>query len=194
MESNLISQATRFNSRCVSRRVPFLAVLLFAMQLAAQNSILRDSADQAEVPAQVATDSQQITDAPSAAPTPALVSAPEPAKEDANLSSPQKIPFLALAAGRDSSQSPSQNTPATVPPTKTTVTRTKPAHHGLGVALAVVGTAALVSGVALFVGEERFSYCNGSSSGCNEAKDIGIALIPIGAGVAATGFYFEFHR
>jgi hypothetical protein len=196
MESHLISQGTRFNSRCVSRSLPFLAVLLFAMQLAAQNPIIQDSADHAQVAApvagQLATGSQQIADPP-LAPLPTWISTPAPAQEEANLSSPRRIPFLALAAGLDSSQSSSQSAPATVPPAKTTATGTKPAHHGLGVALAVVGTAALVAGVALYVGEQH-AYCNSSSTGCNEAKDIGIALMPIGGGVAATGFYFEFHH
>jgi hypothetical protein len=188
MESHLNAKVAKFSSRCISRSVPFLGVFLLTMQLAAQNQIIRGPADQT----QLATGSQQIAAAPSAPPLPEI-SAPLPAQKDANLSSPKGIPFLALAAGQDSSQSSSQNAPATVPPTQTTVPRKKAAHHGLGVALAVIGTAALVSGVALYVGEQH-AYCNSSSSGCNEAKDFGLALMPVGAGVAVTGFYLQFHR
>jgi hypothetical protein len=84
--------------------------------------------------------------------------------------------------------------PAPATATKTKARNTKPPHHALGVTLAVVGVTALVAGTVLFAGEKSISVCNGSSTGCNEARDTGIALMPIGAGVAAVGFYFQFHR
>jgi len=185
MKSHLIPQITKFNSRWASRGVPILAALLVATQLTAQNPVSQDSAN----PDRPASGSQPIAAAPSA-PPPIGISAPAPAQEEANLPSHEGIPFLAIAAGREIPQSSSQNAPATA---TSTVTKTKPAHHGLGVTLAVVGTAALVSGVALYVGEQH-AYCNSSSSGCNEAKNFGLALMPIGAGVAVTGFYLQFHR
>ena len=73
-------------------------------------------------------------------------------------------------------------------------TKTKAQHHGLGVALAIVGTAALVSGVALFATEQSIGVCSPSSHGCSEAKDAGLVLMPVGAGIAITGFYLQFHR
>jgi hypothetical protein len=188
MRWHLLSRTAKFNSKCVSRSAPFLAVLLLAVQAVAQNPIIRSSTDQA----QVATGSQQITAAPST-PLPTEISVPEPAQQEANLSSPPRIPFLALAAWQDSNQSSSQNAPATITPPKTMATKTKPPHHALGITLAVVGTTALVAGVALYAGEQH-AYCNGTSSGCNEAKDSGLALMPIGAGVAAIGFYLQFHH
>ena len=188
MKSHLLSLATEFKSKCVSRSAPFLVVLLLATQTVAQKPVMRDSANQAgEV-----TGSPQIATAPSP-PPPTEIFAPAPAQEEANLSSPQRIPFLALAAGQDSNQSSSQDAPALTTPTKSTVTKTKRPHHALGVTLAVVGVTALVAGVALYVGEQH-AYCNSTSSGCNEAKDSGLALMPIGAGVAVTGFYLQFHR
>jgi hypothetical protein len=189
MKSHLLSQATKFSGRCVNRGAPFLAVFLLAVQVVAQNPIVPDVA----VQAQVATGSEQNATA-SSAPPPIEISAPAPAEEQASLTRSQTIPFLALAAGQDGSQSSSQTTPTATTTTRTKARNTKSSHHALGVTLAVVGVTALVAGVVLFAGEKSISICNGSSSGCNEARDTGIALIPIGAGVAATGFYFQFHR
>ncbi|MGA3032141.1 MAG: hypothetical protein ABSD70_02595 [Terracidiphilus sp.] len=189
MESHLLPQAVKFNSRCVSRGASSLAVFLLATQVVAQNPIIPDSVDQAPA----ATGLPQIAAAPFA-PVPTEISAPASEQQEANLSSPQRIPFLALEAGQNTGQSSSQDAPAATTPTKTAATGTKPPHHGLGVALAIVGTTALVAGAVLLAGEKSISVCNGSSSGCNEARDTGIALMPIGAAVAVTGFYLQFHR
>ena len=136
---------------------------------------------------QVTAGSRQVAPAPST---------PAPAQEEAKLESPQGIPFLALEAGQNgggsSSQDGTQNAP--VASGKTPAARTKPPHHALGVTLAIVGTEALVSGAVLFAGENSISICNGSSKGCSEARDTGIALMPIGGAVAVTGFYLQFHR
>ena len=189
MKSHLLSRAARIKSRCVSRSAPFLAAFLVAMQVAAQNPIIPVSADQNEP----VTESLE-TSAATSAPAPLEISAPAPAQEEASLSSPQTVPFFALAAGQDSGQSSSQTMPAATTTTMTKAKNTKPSHHALGVTLVVVGVTALVAGAVLFAGEKSDSFCNGTSSGCNEARDTGIALMPIGAAVAVTGFYFQFHR
>lgn len=188
MKSHPLSHVGKFTGRCVSRSAPFLAVLFLTAQVVAQNPIIPVSGDENGP----ATGSQQSLSAPSA-PVPAEMSAPAPSQEVASLSNPQTIPFLALAAGQDSGQSSSQTMPAATTPT-TKATNTKPPHHALGVTLAVVGVTALVAGAVLFAGEKSISVCTPSSGGCNEARDAGIALMPIGAGVAVTGFYLQFHR
>jgi hypothetical protein len=158
-----------------------LIALLVVTQAGAQDRIFGGSGGQD----QVGVSSQQ-----------AAPSTPTSAQEEAKLASPQGIPFLALEAGQNgggsSSQDGTQNAP--VASGKTPAARTKPPHHALGVTLAIVGTTALVAGAVLFAGEKSISVCNGASSGCNEARDTGIALMPIGAAVAVTGFYFQFHR
>jgi hypothetical protein len=184
MNSHLVSRLDRFQSGCLRSAMPFFAALLAAPLMLAQNPAL-------QTPAQhdaLAPESQQITLAPSPQ-TPLEISAPVPSSEDASLIHPEISPLLSLEAEQAGSQSLSQSTP-----TNATATKTKPRHHGLGIALAVVGIVALASGVALYAGESKISVCNGSSMGCNEARDTGIALMPIGAGVAATGFYLTFHR
>jgi hypothetical protein len=64
----------------------------------------------------------------------------------------------------------------------------------LGVTLAVIGVTALVAGAVLYAGEKAVSVCNGASHGCNEARDSGLVLMPVGAGVAVLGFYLQFHK
>jgi hypothetical protein len=107
--------------------------------------------------------------------------------------SPASNPFLALAQDGGQSSS-SQNLPSGGAPAKPPTAKTKSPHHGLGVALAIVGTAALVSGIALFATEQSIGFCSPSSHGCSEAKDAGLILMPVGAGIAITGFYLQFHR
>jgi hypothetical protein len=160
-----------------------LIALLVVPQAGAEGRIFGGSGGQD----QVEVSAEQVAPKPST---------PAPAPEEANLASPQGIPFLALEAGQNggesSSQDAAQNAP--VPSGKTPAARTKPPHHALGVTLAIVGTAALVAGAVLFAGEESIGFCNGASKGCNEAKDTGLALMPIGGVVAVTGFYLQFHR
>jgi hypothetical protein len=189
MQSHLLSQLRAVRRRSVSRSAPFLAVLLAAMQAVAQNPVIPNLADQTEP----ATGSLQTAAATSASAS-AEISVPVPAPEEANLAGPQTVPFLALAAGQDSGQSSSQTMPAAPTTTTTKAANTKPPHHALGVTLAVVGVTALVAGAVLVAGEKSISVCNGGSGGCNEARDAGIALMPVGAGVAVLGFYLQFHR
>jgi hypothetical protein len=189
MRAQFPSQAIKLRRSYVNRSTTFkaaslgLIALLVLPQAGAKGRIFGNSGGQD----QPKTSSQVAATAPST---------PAPAREEAQLASPQGIPFLALEAGQNgggsSSQDGTQNAP--VASGKTAAARTKPPHHALGVTLAIVGTAALVSGAVLFAGENSISICNGSSKGCSEARDTGIALMPIGGAVAVTGFYLQFHR
>jgi hypothetical protein len=191
MQSHLPSQSVRFSSRCVSRSAPFLAVFVLAAQVVAQGPIIRESTNQAEE----VNGSQHLVSASSAI-SPTEIAAPAPAQEEANLTSLQTIPFLALAAGQDASQSSSQSATTTTT-TQTTTQKKKPAHRGLGIALVVVGTTALVVGAvgyAAFTGPGTFCNGGGGSGNCKTANNAALVLMPVGAGVAVTGFYFTFHR
>jgi hypothetical protein len=185
MQSGLLSHTFRIGSGCLSRCAPFIAVITIAAQVAAQSPLIPSTADEA-------TSSTQ----PLAAQAPAQIEAPAPApaQELASLASRETASFFSFAAAQNGGQSSSQTAPASQTAGNAAKATAKPAHHALGVTLAVIGVAALVSGVVLFAGEKSISVCNGASHGCNEARDTGIALIPIGAGVAATGFYLQFHR
>ncbi|MGO9325723.1 MAG: hypothetical protein ACLP07_14285 [Terracidiphilus sp.] len=156
-----------------------LAAVLFATQAISQTRLNRDT----ESPPQSAA---------------AAISAPVPTVEEADLAASLPIPFSALAAteagNQSSSESSSQSVPPPPPPTKPTLSKVKPPHHTLGVILALVGTTAFAAGIALYAGEQSIDLCNGASHGCNEARDAGLVLMPVGAGVAVTGFYFTFHR
>lgn len=170
----------------VRRGVALLALIVVVPTMMAQTSASQISVQPGGGAALLQQTATEVS-----SPTPAEISAPAPANEDAGLTPAQTVPFLSLEA-TNSSESSSQNAPAA--PGNATATKTGPAHHGLGIALAIVGTLALASGVALYAGEKQVSVCNGHSTGCNEARDTGIALMPIGAGVAAVGFYLTFHR
>ena len=100
---------------------------------------------------------------------------------------------MALNGSQSSSQDATQAPAATSSPAMTSAPKAKPSHHGLGVALAIVGTTAIFAGVVLYEGEQH-AWCNSTSTGCTEARDTGIALMPIGGAVAVTGFYLVFHR
>jgi hypothetical protein len=145
-------------------------------------------------PLATAADTDNLTSVPEA-PVP---SAPVSSFDEASLVSPTANLFLSLAldGGQSSSSQnlPPENSPSNAPPLQPRAVKTKSPHHGLGVALAVVGTAALVSGIALFATEQSIGFCSPSSHGCSEAKDAGLVLMPVGAGVAITGFYLQFHR
>jgi hypothetical protein len=113
--------------------------------------------------------------------------------EEAGLVSPAASPFLSLALDGAQSSS-SQNLPPTDAPAKPPAAKTKPPHHGLGVALAIVGTATLAVGIAAYALGGIDICANEHSGGCQEARDAGLILMPVGAGVAVTGFYLQFHR
>ncbi len=130
------------------------------------------------------------------------ISAPVPTVEEAKLVSPLAIPMLSITRAQDSgqsspqsaTQSSSQDSPAPTTSTKAAAARSKPPHRGLGIALAVVGTTALVAGVVAY-SVSRIDICsNEHSGGCQEARDAGLALMPVGGAVAVTGFYLQFHR
>jgi hypothetical protein len=155
-------------------------MFVLAAQVVAQNPI-PIAADRPDA----VTDTPQIA---AAAYTPALqqISAPTPARQEANLKSLQGTLYLALPGAQNSGQNSSQETPAAATPAQPKTAKANTPHHGLGLALVIVGTTALAAGIALYEGEQH-AYCNGSSTGCSEARDTGIALMPIGAGVAVTG-------
>jgi hypothetical protein len=62
------------------------------------------------------------------------------------------------------------------------------------VALAVVGTTTLAVGVAAYALGRTDICANEKSGGCVEARDAGLAMMPVGAGVAVTGFYLVFRH
>lgn len=199
MKLHLVSKAAGSGRRTVSRRATLvatalgMAALLATTPAVAQNPFFGGFAG----PVQAGTGLEQAVAEPVAEPSmraPSQISAPAPAKEEVNLFRPQRAPFLVLEAEQETGQSSSQGVPVATDPPKSTATKTKPPHHALGMTLAVVGTTALVAGVVLLAGEHSISVCNGASNGCNEARDAGLALIPVGAGVAVTGFYLQFHH
>ena len=98
---------------------------------------------------------------------------------------------LALEGGQSSS---SQNLPSGAPPAQSRAVKTKSPHHGLGVALAIVGSATLAVGVAAYALSGIDICANAKSGGCKEARDAGLVLMPVGGGVAFTGFYLVFHH
>jgi hypothetical protein len=62
------------------------------------------------------------------------------------------------------------------------------------VALAIVGSAALAVGVAAYAISGIDICANAKSGGCKETRDAGLVLMPVGGGVAFTGFYLVFHH
>jgi hypothetical protein len=191
MNSILHSQAFKAGRRCLSRGAPFIAVFALAAQVVAQNPLIPDSVDVSST-ATGATQSSAATGGSAQI----EISEPAPAaeQEEANLTKPEPIPFLSLEAAQDGGQSSSQSGSTTAATTGTTTKKTKPPHRGLGIALAVVGVTALAAGAVAY-GVGKTSLCvNEQSGGCKEARDAGIALMPVGGGVAAIGFYLQFHR
>jgi hypothetical protein len=118
--------------------------------------------------------------------------------EEASLVSPTSNQFfsLALEGGQSSSSQnlPPENSSSTAPPAQPRTVKTKSPHHGLGVALAIVGSAALAVGVASYALSGIDICANAKSGGCKEARDAGLVLMPVGGGVAFTGFYLVFHH
>ena len=183
----------------------FICAALFfasqsASQAAAQSRFDRDVADRgAADSAEDAVTATPQTNAAVATPedTDMLNSVPEAPVtqlEMASLVSPTSNQFfsLALEAGQSSS---SQNLPSQdSAPAQPRTVKTKSPHHGLGVALAIVGSAALAVGVAAYAISGIDICANDKSGGCKETRDAGLVLMPVGGGVAFTGFYLVFHH
>jgi len=162
-----------------------LVTVLITAQAISQTRLTRD----VDALPQSATAAEQAMAAPSFQAETAL-STPVPAVEEADLAAPLPIPFSTLVATQSGNQSTPESSSQSAPaPTTPTTTKTKPQHRGLGVALAAVGSVALAAGITAYaIGRDDFC-ANAKSGGCPEARDAGLALMPVGAGVAVTGFY-----
>jgi hypothetical protein len=195
--------------RCTSvLATSFMCAALFfasqsASQAAAQSRFDRDGADHIARPAQDASAAMPQTSVAIETPadTDVLTSVPEapvPNLEEATLVSPTSNQFfsLALEGGQSSSSQnlPPENSSSGAPPAQPRAGKTKSPHHGLGVALAIVGSAALAVGVAAYALGGMDICANDKSGGCKEARDAGLVLMPVGGGVAVTGFYLIFHH
>jgi len=169
----------------------FACATFFASQCAAQLRIGRDIGGPAQ-------DAASLVSSATATPAETDISAPVPDAEEASSVSPATNSLFSLAqeGGQSSSSlgSSSQSSSATTAPAKAPAARPKSPHHGLGIALAVVGTAALTVGIAAYALGGADICANEKSGGCHEARDAGLILMPVGAGVAITGFYLQFHR
>ncbi len=165
------------------------AALLAASQSAAQTQIARDIGG----PARDSANELPLLNSAPAAPAETDISAPVPRLEEASLVSPAANPFFSLALDGGQSSS-SQSATSIGSPAKPPAAKTKPPHHGLGVAMAIVGTATLAVGIAAYALGGIDICANDNSGGCKEARDAGLVLMPVGGGVAITGFYLQFHR
>ena len=127
-----------------------------------------------------------------------VLGAPAPSLEEASLVSPTADMFLSLAQENGQSSSsqnlPPENSSSTAPASQARPVKTKSPHHGLGVALAIVGSTALAVGVAAYAISGIDICANAKSGGCKETRDAGLVLMPVGGGVAFTGFYLVFHH
>jgi hypothetical protein len=182
------SGETRLCLSIVATWLAFAAVFA-ASQSVAQSQIARDISG----PAQDSANATVLVSSASAAPAETDISAPFPRLEEASLANPAANSLFSLAQNGGESSS-SQSSPSAGGPAKRPTAKTKPPHHGLGVALAIVGTATLAVGIAAYALGGINICANGQSLGCREARDAGLVMMPVGAGVAATGFYFTFRR
>lgn len=203
MESQQLSTARRLCCKEMNRSASLLAAwfgvaaLLFTGQGISQTRIADKVADQEPA----VTSAEQIVAAPSAEQR-AEISAPSPQVEEASLARPPALLYLSAQApqngGESSSQdaTPSSSQDASAPKTSTkaAAAKTKPPHHGLGIALATIGTTALVAGVIVYAGSHIDLCSNEHGGGCEEARVAGLVLMPAGGAVAFTGFYLQFHR
>jgi len=192
--------------------VALFAASQFSNQAAAQSRFDREIGDRISDSAQdavaatpqsaaVATpaDTEMLTSVPEApVPEARVLGAPASSLEEANLVSPTADMFLSLAqeSGQSSSSQnlPPENSSSTAPPSQARPVKTKSPHHGLGVALAIVGSTALAVGVAAYAISGIDICANAKSGGCKETRDAGLVLMPVGGGVAFTGFYLVFHH
>jgi len=196
MPLHLLSQAAAVSGKFASRGTPFVAVLALAAQIAAQNPVIPSIADRDDAASRPQQAASPVSD-----PSPAEISAPAPApaQEEASLtSSSQTIPFLAIEAGQDNSQSSSSSSSqqATAPPSQPAATKAKHTHRGLGIALAVVGTAAFVISVGAYAtvtGPGDLCHGGNQSGNCNAAHTATLVVMPVGGAMAVAGFYLAFH-
>jgi hypothetical protein len=194
------------------------AALFFASQAAskarAQSRFDRGIADSAQT-AESATpqssaavaipaDTDLLTSVPEApvpgasAPVASVPGISVPGLEDASLVRPAENIFLSLAQDNGQSSSsqnlPPENSSSAAPPAQPRAVKAKSPHHGLGVALAIVGSASLAVGIAAYALSGIDICANEKSGGCKEVRDAGLVLFPVGGGVTFTGFYLIFHR
>ncbi len=165
------------------------AALFAASQSVAQSQIARDIGG----PAQDAANATPLVNSASVTRADTDISAPVPRLEEAGLVNPAANSLFSLSQDGGQSSS-SQSSSSAGGPSKRPAAKTKPPHHGLGVALAIVGTATLAVGIAAYALGGIDICSNEQSGGCREARDAGLVMMPVGAGVAATGFYFTFRR
>ena len=198
--------------------VALFAASQFSNQAAAQSRFDRDIADQttdriadSAQDAEVATPADtvgstsvlgtSVPEAPvpeAAVPESRVLVASVSSLEEANLVNPTADMFLSLAQENGQSSSsqnlPPENSSSTAAPAHVRAVKTKSPHHGLGVALAIVGSTALAVGVAAYAISGIDICANAKSGGCKETRDAGLVLMPVGGGVAFTGFYLVFHH
>ena len=189
----------------------------FSNQAAAQSRFDREIGDRISDSAQdavaatpqsaaVATpaDTEMLTSVPEA-PVPEapvlearVLGAPASSLEEASLVSPTADMFLSLAQENGQSSSsqnlPPENSSSTAAPAHVRPVKTKSPHHGLGVALAIVGSTALAVGVAAYAISGIDICANAKSGGCKETRDAGLVLMPVGGAVAVTGFVLVFQH
>jgi hypothetical protein len=202
MEFHSVSSAARLNRESAGRGAVLLAAwfgiaaLLFTGEGIGQTRIAGKIADQTPPVASF----EQVTSTTSGEPL-TEISAPSAQAEEASLAKPSALLFLSAEAqngGQSSSQSgtqsSSQDASAAAASTKAAAAKIKPPHHGLGIALAALGTTALVLGAVSYSLGHIDICSNEHSGGCGEARDAGLVLMPAGAAVAITGFYLQFHR
>lgn len=175
--------APALRSRSSSRGTPArlgaltLAVLFTTSQILAQGPLTSHTGE--------------VQPAATAPPPATGLSAPVPNLEEVSLAKPSSDSLFALPAIQEPSQSSSSAMSNTL--STPTTAKTKPPHHGLGVALSDIGIGALVTGVILYAGESHFCG-NSTIKDCTSAKDAGLALMPAGGALMVTGFYFRFHK
>jgi len=202
MESQHLSSTIRLWRMRAGHSTSLLAVslgvaaLLFTGRINSQTRIAVKAADKPGW--RSGAEPTVLSDAAIQAPVP-----PAPQVEEANIAKPPQILSLALQSPQNANQSSSSasatqtsslDQPVAATSTKAAASRSKPPHHGLGIALATIGTTALAAGAIVYAGSKIDICSNEHSGGCQEARDAGLVLMPAGGAVAVAGFYLQFHR
>jgi hypothetical protein len=183
MKSNLYKQACKLGKSAARAGLTALLIAQLATnQAGAQNLFGHDTTGASTAQPEIQAPAPNLVQ-------PNLPSA-TPNFDEAMLAKETSDAFFSLEAQDSSSQSGmTSSTTAPAP----TAAKTKPPHHGLGVALAIVGTTTLLIGATGFALSDHF--CKNFNAGiCQTFHTGGIAMMPVGGAVAATGFYLEFHR